>query len=221
MVSKAASNPMLAKQPYIKSGTLYVPKGKNPTYDSLINYAKKNNIPIKRFEKGGYPKLGELFFARENGKPEFVGRQGNKTAVANNDQIVDSVANGVYRAAIAAMQGIASLKIPAAECAIPKEIETALVKFSSYVNSKAAGYTTPVPAIAQGTVLPVYQQVNNTSGAPGADIADEIVKKLENSKLAREQHIIINTDGRELYNIVVTRDKEHKAMYGKSGMAVN
>lgn len=223
MVSEAASNPMLAKQPYIKNGVLHVPKGKNSVYDKLINYAKKNNIPVspKRFEKGGYPKLGELFFARENGKPEFVGRQGNKAAVANNDQIVDSVANGVYRAALAAMQGIASLKIPAAECAIPKEIETALVKFSSYVNSKAAGYTTPVPAIAQGTVLPVYQQVNNTSGAPGADIADEIVKKLENSKLAREQHIIINTDGRELYNIVVTRDKEHKAMYGKSGMAVN
>lgn len=223
MVSKAASNPMLAKQPYIKNGVLHVPKGKNSVYDKLINYAKKNNIPVspKRFEKGGYPKLGELFFARENGKPEFVGRQGNKTAVANNDQIVDSVANGVYRAAIAAMQGIASLKIPAAECAIPKEIETALVKYSSYVNSKAAGYTTPVPAIAQGTVLPVYQQVNNTNGTQGADIADEIVKKLENSKLAREQHIIINTDGRELYNIVVTRDKEHKAMYGKSGMAVN
>ena len=39
-----------------------------------------------------------LFVARENGKPEFVGSFGNKAAVANNEQIVTAVANGVSMA---------------------------------------------------------------------------------------------------------------------------
>lgn len=47
---------------------------------------------------GGIPNTGELFVARENGKPEFVGSFGNKAAVANNEQIVTAVANGVSMA---------------------------------------------------------------------------------------------------------------------------
>lgn len=50
---------------------------------------------------GGFLNTGEMFIAREAG-PEMVGRIGNRTAVANNDQIVDGVsigvANGVSRA---------------------------------------------------------------------------------------------------------------------------
>ena len=43
---------------------------------------------------GGFPDMGELFIAREAG-PELVGKIGNRTAVANNDQIVDGVSRGV------------------------------------------------------------------------------------------------------------------------------
>lgn len=46
---------------------------------------------------GGFVDKGQLFVAREAG-PELVGRIGNKTAVANQDQIVEAVADGVYRA---------------------------------------------------------------------------------------------------------------------------
>ena len=52
----------------------------------------------KGYEIGGIPNSGEIFVARENGTPEFVGSFGNKTAVANNDQIVTAVANGVSMA---------------------------------------------------------------------------------------------------------------------------
>ncbi len=38
-----------------------------------------------------------MFIARESG-PEMVGRIGNRTAVANNDQIIDGVSKGVYMA---------------------------------------------------------------------------------------------------------------------------
>ena len=53
------------------------------------------------------PTTGELFLAREAG-PEMVGKIGSRTAVMNNNQIVDSVKAGVYEAVSAAM-GSASM----------------------------------------------------------------------------------------------------------------
>lgn len=57
---------------------------------------------IQRYDGGGMPNSGQLFWARENGLPEMVGTIGGHTAVMNNDQIVGSVANGVYRAVLTA-----------------------------------------------------------------------------------------------------------------------
>ena len=56
------------------------------------------------FASGGFPDMGELFIAREAG-PELVGSIGGRTAVANNDQIVAAVSQGVYQAVVAAMAG--------------------------------------------------------------------------------------------------------------------
>jgi phage-related protein len=53
--------------------------------------------PVSAFASGGYPTTGEMFMARESG-PEFVGRIGNRTAVANNDQITDGIASAVTAA---------------------------------------------------------------------------------------------------------------------------
>lgn len=50
------------------------------------------------YASGGYPKTGELFLARETGA-EMVGSIGGRTAVANNDQIVA----GIYQGVLAAM----------------------------------------------------------------------------------------------------------------------
>lgn len=46
---------------------------------------------------GGYVSSGQMFIARESG-PEMVGQIGNRTAVANNDQIVQGIASGVASA---------------------------------------------------------------------------------------------------------------------------
>ena len=59
--------------------------------NSLLGYAK-----------GGMPETGQLFIAREAG-PELVGQFGSHTGVANNQQIVAAVSDGVYRAVSAAM----------------------------------------------------------------------------------------------------------------------
>lgn len=60
--------------------------------------------PIKKYAVGGLPNIGQMFVAREAG-PELVGTLGGHTAVMNNDQIVQSVSDGVYRAVSAAMRG--------------------------------------------------------------------------------------------------------------------
>lgn len=59
---------------------------------STISY-----VSIPRLANGGFVDEGQLFIAREAGA-EMVGRIGGKTAVANNDQIVESVSQGVYEA---------------------------------------------------------------------------------------------------------------------------
>lgn len=57
---------------------------------------------ITRYATGGAPMSGEMFIAREAG-PEMVGTLNGSTAVVNNDQIVNSIADGVFRAASAAL----------------------------------------------------------------------------------------------------------------------
>lgn len=49
------------------------------------------------FENGGFPEHGQMFIARESG-PELVGTIGQKTAVANNSQIIAGVSAGVREA---------------------------------------------------------------------------------------------------------------------------
>lgn len=75
-----------------------------------INWGKKTVLGFTisypssfyTYAKGGFPDLGQMFIAREAG-PELVGNIGSKSAVVNNDQIVDSVAQGVYSAVVSAM----------------------------------------------------------------------------------------------------------------------
>lgn len=58
---------------------------------------------IPELATGGLvPNTGQLFLAREKG-PELVGNYGAKSAVMNNNQIVDSVSAGVKQAVIEAM----------------------------------------------------------------------------------------------------------------------
>ena len=52
---------------------------------------------VSLYASGGYVNQGQLFVAREAG-PELVGSIGGNTAVANNDQIVAGIQNGVAQA---------------------------------------------------------------------------------------------------------------------------
>lgn len=62
-----------------------------------IQLVKIPLIPVPQYAAGGFPETGQLFIAREAGA-ELVGNIGGRTAVANNDQIVTAVSEGVYQA---------------------------------------------------------------------------------------------------------------------------
>ena len=60
---------------------------------ALVNFGKN----LFGFANGGFPDAGQLFLAREAGA-EMVGSLGGHTAVANNDQIVEGIREGVEAA---------------------------------------------------------------------------------------------------------------------------
>lgn len=74
---------------------------KNPVIKTTTTGSGKQNvvgrIQAMAYAGGGFPTEGEFFLAREAG-PELVGTIGNRTAVANNDQIVDGIRAGVSTA---------------------------------------------------------------------------------------------------------------------------
>ena len=76
----------------------------------LASKYTKINIQIETLKHvhfaadGGVFGNGQMFVAREAG-PEMVGQYGNKSAVVNNDQIVEAVSRGVAQAVSAVMSG--------------------------------------------------------------------------------------------------------------------
>lgn len=70
------------------------------TYTPFKLFGQSFSLPklnVKWYAQGGFPDMGQLFIAGENG-PEMVGTMNGRSAVANNDQIVEGVASGVARA---------------------------------------------------------------------------------------------------------------------------
>ena len=53
---------------------------------------------ISAYAGGGFVDSGQFFFANENGVPEYVGSIGNRAAVANNQQIIAGIKQGVKEA---------------------------------------------------------------------------------------------------------------------------
>lgn len=52
---------------------------------------------------GGYISGGHLFFANENGNPEYIGNMNGTTAVANSDQMSEAIENAAFRGMSAAL----------------------------------------------------------------------------------------------------------------------
>lgn len=92
-----------------------------------FNLDMSSRISLPRFENGGYPETGQLFLARENGLNEMIGRIGSRSAVANNDQIVEAVSSGVADAVadvMLAFMGNGSGAAPVIELTVIADSET-------------------------------------------------------------------------------------------------
>lgn len=74
----------------------------NPHSVGPLNFSTPS-FGLQWYAKGGFPQIGEMFVARENG-PEMVGRMGRRNAVANNNQIVEGIKAGVFEAVLDAFQ---------------------------------------------------------------------------------------------------------------------
>ena len=88
-----------------------------PASGWIANVLSALNLPtslpklnVSWYASGGMPDMGEIFVAREAG-PEMVGRIGNKTTVANNDQIVTAIKQGVYEAVRSAMPNGSAVRL--------------------------------------------------------------------------------------------------------------
>lgn len=91
-----------------KLKTPHISWSTQPAPGWIANILKAINLPaeipklnVSWYEHGGFPDAGQLFVANEAG-PELIGNIGNRTAVANQNQIVDAVSKGVYDAVVSA-----------------------------------------------------------------------------------------------------------------------
>lgn len=73
-----------------------------------------NGLMAEGYAGGGFPTSARLFYANENGTPELVGRVGNRTVVANNDQIFQ----GIYQAVSAGMANMTQQPIEVTSVAV-------------------------------------------------------------------------------------------------------
>lgn len=55
-------------------------------------------LKARGYASGGFPQSASLFYANENGVPEYIGRMGGATAVANSDQITAGISGAVLEA---------------------------------------------------------------------------------------------------------------------------
>lgn len=90
------------KKPHLEWGSKEATGWIADTLAALGLPTKIPDLKVEWYAQGGFPTTGNLFWASEAG-PELVGTIGNRTAVANNDQIVAAVSQGVYSAVVAAM----------------------------------------------------------------------------------------------------------------------
>ena len=96
------------------------------------------NIPnISWYAQGGFPDAGQLFIANEAG-PEMVGTMNNRTAVANNDQIVEGIREGVFEAVSAAMSQSGGNNTPVNIYLDGKQIATSTTRYQRQL-ARASG----------------------------------------------------------------------------------
>ena len=109
------------------------------------------NFRVRWYEKGGFPNMGELFVANERG-PELVGRMGNRNVVANNNQIISGIKQGVMDAMMEVLMATGGLggnggnQNPVFYIEVKTENDEVLARAVKRGNEKLDYRTNPSPA---------------------------------------------------------------------------
>lgn len=67
------------------------------------------NYSVSWYSNGGFPNVGEMFIANENG-PEMIGKMSHKNVVANNNQITDGIKAAVVEGMTEVMMATSSVR---------------------------------------------------------------------------------------------------------------
>lgn len=89
------------KMPHLTVDFEYVGGGLGDAMDFLGIPRYLPSFTVEWYAKGGFPDKGDLFIANEAGA-EMVGSMGGKTTVANQQEITDGIAKGVFDAIVRA-----------------------------------------------------------------------------------------------------------------------
>lgn len=180
---------------------------------------------VQYYAKGGNPSSGEVYVANENGNSELIGRIGHRATVMNNNQIVQSVSEGVYSAVVAAMKHLRGLQF-AVNMDLSSQIEPSIAKYATALSNMPTK-TYSIPAIAKGCVMPQNKEflkaVYGTGGEKEQSF-NEMVKAMctamRKEGLAGGETIILHPNESQLYQVIVKKDEEHKDLYGRTGMSI-
>ena len=141
---------------------------------SVPGYGTTVPIPQDLFgyATGGFPNKGQIFFARENGTPELVGKIGSNTTVANNEQIINGIKIGVEDAltsALTKLRGFGNATLDFSD--------NAIVQFNKLTDKLSEISQYSLPPIAQGRVLPATEAVTSNMSSN----LDEILETLQDN----------------------------------------
>lgn len=161
-----------------------------------FNIKNISEVSIPRLASGGILKKGQLFQAREKG-PELVGKYGNKAGVMNNDQIVDSVSDGVEKAVERSnnrlancLQAIASNVVyrqpKVVDSAIPYKTAAAIAGNNNTEISTAleASNDELINAIVQGlanqteALISAIERIHPTTKFDKSEIAEAVIQEI-------------------------------------------
>lgn len=204
-------------------------------FSSILNAVGTLGNALSFYASGGFPSVGEMFIARENGIPELVGTMGGRNAVANNMQIE----NGIYRAVLQALRefgtmianmlnkfldilfkGISSIQIQPIDMKDISDYQIDYEKMISFIDNYRGN-----DVVIQNT-QPALQ--SNRDGYVG----DEIIKYSQqaNQGLNDNQQdnggdnvidLNVYLSGKQIYHEVVREDKRTRRSTGKSQLGYN
>ncbi len=151
-----------------------------------LSKKSKSKGKAKGHATGGFPTAGEMFVAREDGKPELVGSWGGRAAVANNVQIIEGISRAVKSGMSSCMAPLTSSIQTLAYRSTPPLASVGTVPIQQYAGD-SAGVQEAIERLISADGPADDQQLDTM-----IDLLRRIIELIENMNLT------VNIDIREI-----------------------